>query len=177
MRSEIKNVVAPMLITVLILIVLEVLATSLIPVLGFKNFILPFNVGVVLFFGFRFQTPYLPLFILIVQYFHSFFTVEGWEPGTIAGIIVCVLISYLRELIHFSSAAATMIVTQIFQTFWFLVVSGLIYMRMGEVSYIVDKFWRFIPESIILSLLSPFLFVVFEKVWSMSEGGLLGDEI
>lgn len=177
MRSEIKNVVAPMLITVLILIVLEVLATSLIPVLGVKNFILPFNVGVVLFFGFRFQTPYLPLFILIVQYFHSFFTVEGWEPGTIAGIIVCVLISYLRELIHFSSAAATMIVTQIFQTFWFLVVSGVIYMRMGEMFYIVDKFWRFVPESIILSLLSPFLFMVFEKVWSMSEGGLLGDEI
>ncbi len=177
MRSEIKNVVAPMIITVIILIILEVFATSLLPVFGIKHFILPFNIGVILFFGFRFQTPYLPLFILIVQYFHSFFTVEGWEPGTIAGIMVCVLISYLRELIHFSSAAATMIVMQIFQTFWFIVVSGLIYMRMGEFTYIVDKFWRFIPESIILSLLSPLLFMVFEKVWSMSEGGLLGDEL
>ena len=177
MRSEIKNVVAPMLITLVILIVLEVFATSLLPVFGVKQFILPFNIAVVLFFGFRFQTPYLSVFILIVQYFHSFFTVEGWEPGTIAGIAVCIVISYLRELIHFSSAAATMIVTQIFQTFWFVVVSGLIYMRMGDVTYIVDKFWRFVPESIVISLLSPFLFLIFEKVWSMSEGGLLGDEI
>lgn len=177
MRSEIKNVVAPMIITLLIMIVLEVFATSLLPVFGVKHFILPFNIAVILFFGFRFQTQYLPLFILIVQYFHSFFTVEGWEPGTIAGIIVCILISYLRELIHFTSAAATMIVTQIFQTFWFIVVSGLIYMRIGEVSYIVDKFWRFIPESITISLLSPILFMVFEKVWSMSDGELIGDEI
>ncbi|MCO4792435.1 MAG: hypothetical protein KC493_01890 [Bacteriovoracaceae bacterium] len=176
MKTEIKNVVAPMVITILILLVLEVLATALLPVFGLKNFILPFNILVILFFGFRFQTAYLALFILMIQYFHSFFTVEGWEPGTIAGILVCILISYLRDLIHFSSAAATMIVTQIFQTFWFCVISGLIYIRMGDVSFVISKFWRFIPESIILSFLSPILFIVLEKVWSMSTGGLLGDE-
>lgn len=177
MRTEIKNVLAPMILTLLILLVLEVLATSLLPVFGFKNFILSFNILFILFFGFRFLTPYLSLFILLIQYFHSFFTVEGWELGTIAGILVCIVISYLRELIHFSSAGATMIVTQIFQSIWFLVVSGLVYLRMGEVSYIISKFWRFLPESIIISLLSPVLFMVLEKVWSMSDGGLLGDEV
>ena len=176
MNNQLKDLITPLIITLLILTFLEIISTVLLPVFGLKNYILPFNILIILFLGFKVRTPFLSFIILIVQYFHSFFTIEGWEPGTIVGIFVCILIAYLKELIHFSSSIATMLVTQIFQTSWFLLSSGLIYIRTGNMEYLITKFWRFLPESILISILSPFLFSLFEKIWKISNRGLLGEE-
>lgn len=176
MNNQLKETAVPLLVTLLILILLEIVSTVLLPIFGLKNYILPFNILIILFLGFKVRTPVLSILILVIQYFHSFFTVEGWEPGTIVGIFVCILIAYLKELIHFSSSIATMLVTQIFQCCWFVLGVGLIYIRTGKMDYIVTKFWHFIPESILISILSPLLFSLLEKVWNTSERGLLGEE-
>lgn len=176
MNSQLKDLITPLIVTVLILILLEIISTVLLPIFGLKNYILPFNVLIILFLGFKVRTPFLSFIILVIQYFHGFFTIEGWEPGTIVGIFVCILIAYLKELIHFSSHIATMLVTQIFQSCWFVLSSGLIYMRTGNMDYIMSKFWRFLPESIIISILSPFIFSLLEKIWNTSDRGLLGEE-
>lgn len=170
-----KNIFFPLVVTLLILIVLEIFSTTLFPLLGMEKYRVPFNILIILFMGFKINTPWLAILIMIVQYFHSYFSIEGWEMGTIAGVVICIVISYLKDLLHFSNSIITIFVTQMFQMLWFVIVSGLAYMKIGEWSYILEKFWRFIPESIIISLLAPVVFAILDRIWVVGEDGMLGD--
>ena len=84
--------------------------------------------------------------------------------GAIAGIITCTSISYLRDVIHLTSASLTMITVQIFQMVWFFIVALLIYIQIDGWGYVIQKFWRFIPESILISILAPFVFTLLDKI-------------
>jgi uncharacterized membrane protein YvlD (DUF360 family) len=174
-KVQLKDLAVPLLLTLALLFVLEIFATTVLPIIGLHRYVIPFNILIVLYMGFKLQTPYLAILIFIVQYFHHFFTVEGWEMGTVAGVVICLLISYLRDVIHFSSAAMTVFVTQVFQCVWFFIVSLLLYSKLGDMSFILDKFWRFIPESIIISLMAPFFFSILDKFWTGSDEASLGE--
>jgi len=176
MRAQLKDLIVPLIITSLILVVLEILGTAFLPLLGLNKYAVPFSILIVLFLGFKLETPYLAVMILIVQYFHSFFSIEGWEMATISGVVVCLIISYVRDLIHFTSPPMTMMVTQIFQFIWFIITALLIYIKQGTFDYVLVKFWRFLPESIVISLMAPFFFSVFDKIWKVDESGMLGDD-
>jgi uncharacterized membrane protein YvlD (DUF360 family) len=173
MRSKLNDIVPSLLITLFALLVLEVLS-SLIPILGIFEYRLPFNILIVLYLSFRLETPFLPVFVLLIQYVHSFFSIEGWAMGTLAGTLVCIFCNYLRELIHLNSVPVTILTTQLFQLIWFGIVSAMIYMKTGGTQYIVIKFSRFLPESILMSLIAPFLFNFLEKVWRSRDDGFLG---
>lgn len=177
MRIRSREIVPRLFITVLILIVLEVISSAFLPLFGVNKYMIPFNVLIVLFLGFKLENPYLAVMILVVQYFHSMFTIEGWEMGTIAGVIICIVISYLRDVLHFTSSIVTITVTQLFQVLWFIVISSLLYLKLGSFEYVVEKFWRFLPESIILSLMAPFFFSILDKVWGVRDEGLMGESI
>ena len=176
MRVQLKSIILPLLIILAMLIVLEVMTTVLLPIIGPMKYRIPFNILIILYFGFKLETPYLPVMVLIVQYVHSFFSVEGWAAGTIAGVVICMAISYLRDMIHFYSALMTILVTQIFQTVWFLIVSFLIYIRTNNMDYIIDKFWRFIPESIVISLVAPFFFAIFDKICKFPDSDMVSGD-
>lgn len=176
MKLKIKEALPSLLVTLLLLCVLEILGSTFLPLIGIEKYRIPFNVLIVLFIGFKLESPFLSLMILIVQYFHSFFSYEGWAMGTVAGVVICLIISYLRELIHFSSVMVTVVVTQIFQMVWFVIVSSLLFLKMGEWTYILEKFWRFVPESIVISLIAPFFFSMLDKIWRVDESGMLGDQ-
>ena len=175
MRTSLKDIIIPLLKTLLLLFILELITTAVFPSVGLRNYRIPFNILLVLFLGLRLETPYLAIIILVVQYFHAFFSIEGWEMGTITGIIICVVVSYIREMIHFSSWGMTIIITQLFQLLWFFVQSTIIYIQLGNLHYIIDKGWRFLPQSIIISLLSPLFFWLMNKIWKMSDRGILGE--
>jgi len=177
MRTNMKDVIFPLLKTLIMLFVLEIITTAVFPMVGLVNYRVPFNILIVLFLGLRLETPYLALLILCVQYFHSFFSIEGWEMGTVTGIFICIVVSYVREMIHFSSWAMTILITQVFQLLWFLVQSIMIYVLMGNPDYILEKGWRFLPQSIIISLLSPVFFFLLNKIWDIDDRGMLGDKI
>ncbi|MFG1500875.1 hypothetical protein ABMA70_11775 [Halobacteriovorax sp. XZX-3] len=166
-----------LLITVLILIVLEVLASAFLPLFGLNKYMIPFNVLLVLYIGFKLETPYLAIIILILQLTHSLFSIEGWEYGTISGILICIVIGYLRDLLHFTSSFITMLTVFLFQVLWFFISSSLLYLKFDSFDYIVQKFWRFIPESIILSLLAPIFFSLLDKVWRTKSEGLMGNNV
>ncbi len=166
-----------LLITVLILIVLEVLASAFLPLFGLNKYMIPFNILIVLYVGFKLETPYLAIIILVLQLTHSLFSIEGWEYGTIAGVLICIVIAYLRDLLHFTSSFVTMLTVFLFQILWFFISSSLLYLKFGSMDYIVQKFWRFIPESIILSLLAPIFFSLLDKVWKTKAEGLMGNNI
>jgi hypothetical protein len=49
---------------------------------------------------------------------------------------------------------------------------------MDDWAYVIEKFWRFIPESIILSLMSPLVFGILDFIWrSLNHEDVLEDEI
>lgn len=175
MKPQLKQALIALMKTLAILIVLEIVSTTLVPLLGFQNIRIPFNILIVLYLGFKLETPIIGILIIVIQYFHSFFTVEGWEMGTIAGIIICVVVSYLKDMIHLTSFAITMMVTEIFQVLWFLIVSALVYISLDDFQLIVTKFWHFIPESLIVSICAPFFFIILDKIWDGGEKGLLGE--
>lgn len=177
MKSQFKDILFPLLLTLVMLSVLEILTTTFLPMMGLHRYTIPFSILFVLYLGFKLETPYLPILILVVQYVHHLFSIEGWEAGTVSGIMVCLLISYLRDLIHFNSIAMTVFVTQFFQSIWFVIVSLLIYLRTGSLDYIIDKFWRFIPESIMISILAPLVFALLDRLWRSSDDGRLGENL
>lgn len=176
MDAQFRHHIIRLFVTLLILMVLETLASSLFPMLGMTRHRIPFNVLIVLYLTFKLRTPWLPLMVMAVQWFHSFFSVEGWEMGTIAGVLVAIVVSYLKDLLHFSSSVITIILTQLFQCLWLAIVMGLLALKGAESFYLVDKFWRFIPESLIVSFLSPIFFSILDKIWASGERGMLGDE-
>ena len=97
--------------------------------------------------------------------------------GTVTGIVICVVVSYVREMIHFSSWSMTILITQVFQLLWFFVQSILIYIQLGSLNYIFEKGWRFLPQSVIIALLSPIFFYILNRIWNIDDRGMLGDKI
>ena len=167
MTSQFKRTIVPLLASILVLIFLEIASTAFLPVFG--SYRVPFYILLTLFMAFRLETVYLPFLILVVQYVHSFFSVEGWEMGTIAGIIVCIIIAYFKDILHFSSYFITVIVTQLSQIVWFGVVASLLYLKGADGAFFIDKLWRFIPESLVASLMAPIFISLFDKIWNISE--------
>jgi uncharacterized membrane protein YvlD (DUF360 family) len=159
------------------LIVLEIFSTALVPMLGLTKYRIPFNILIILYLGFKLETPYTSLLIFVLQYTHSFFSIEGWEMGTIAGVIICIVIGYLKDLLHLSSSIITIFITQVFQFLWFVIVSVLLYLKEDNFSYIVEKFWRFLPESIAISLLAPFFFGILDVIWRTETDRSLGESV
>jgi uncharacterized membrane protein YvlD (DUF360 family) len=177
MKTNMKDIIFPLIKTIILLFFLELMTTAVFPMVGLVNYRIPFNILIVLFLGLRLETAYLAVLILCVQYFHSFFSIEGWEMGTVTGIVICIIVSYVREMIHFTSWGMTILITQMFQLLWFVVQSVLIYVLMGNPDYILEKGWRFLPQSVIISILSPLFFFLLNKIWEIDDRGMLGDKI
>lgn len=176
MKIQAKDILISLLITLFTLAILEVFSTAFLPVIGIENYRLSFHILVILYLGFKLETPTLAVLVFVIQYFHSFFSIEGWAMGTFAGVLICMLIGYLKDLIHFSTTGMTILVNQIFQTAWFIIVSGLIYLKTGNSAYILEKLWKFLPESIALSLLSPLLFMLLDRIWKLDHESLLKEQ-
>lgn len=169
MRENFFDIGKSLLLTLAILLVLEVINTSFLPIIGLDDYNLAFNVLIVLFIGFKIESSYQALYIFIVQYFHSLFTVEGWETGTIAGILICIIISYMKEILHLINFVTTIFVTYVFQFVWFVIAAGLIYLKTENFTYVSDKFWRFLLEGLILSVLAPWFFILLQKIWKLDK--------
>ena len=173
MREVWKNTLLPLLMTLGLMLTVEIFSSTVLPWLGLFEYRIPLNILIILFMGFRFETPYIGIFIFIIQYFHGFFSVEGWEMGVIAGVLISLLISYLKELLQFNSALTTSLIVQIFQFIWLIITSSLIYLKNGNMDYLWAKFWRFLPESIFISLMAPIAFAFLGWIWKKNQGGHL----
>jgi len=166
---RIKDLLIGLIVTTLLLVFFQILSTAILPIFELTKYRLPFNILIILFLAFKLESPFLAIFILLFQYIYSFFSVEGWALGTFAGIIVAMIVGYLKDIIHFSSAFLTILVTEIFQVVWFFVVSMLIYLQVGNWNYIFEKMSRFIPESLVISLIAPAVFAFLDRVWKIDD--------
>lgn len=178
MRMKLSQMIVSFLITLGLLIGLEIVTSTILPALGWKEYRLTFNVLIILFLAIRLDSPLVPWMILALQMVHSAFSIEGWALGTFAGLIVMLSANYLKELLHLSSAFMTMLIVQFFQVIWFVTVTMIICLKISDFSKFGMIVWSFIPGSILLSLISPLLFWILSLVWRVqSDGGSRGVEI
>jgi len=152
-----------------LLIFLEIFTSAFLPALGIIDFKPAFSVLIVLFLAFKLETPVLPFLILIIQYVHSIFSIEGWAIGTLTGVLVAMSVRYLKDMLHFSSIFSTMVVVQMFQLAWFIMISFMLSLKLADFSNFFHIFWRFVPESIILSLVAPFFFMLLDRFWNVNK--------
>ncbi|MBL7665746.1 MAG: hypothetical protein JNM93_11485 [Bacteriovoracaceae bacterium] len=168
---KLKDIVVSFMITTVLLLFLEVFSSSFLPAVGLDEYRLGFHVLIVLFIAFRIESIYLPYLVLGFELIHSIFSIEGWASGTFAGVVICFLISYLKDLIQLNSRLSTIVIVQIFQTVWFLIVAGLITIKTDEMSYFLLRLPRFVSESLFLSLISPLFFELLSRFWKTNRDG------
>jgi hypothetical protein len=178
MKMRLSQMLISFAITVALLIGLEIVTSTIMPVFGWKEYRLTFNVLIILFLAIRMDSPGVPWMILGLQMIHSIFSIEGWALGTLAGIIVMLSANYLKELLHLTTAFMTMLVVQFFQVIWFITVTLVICLKIGDFEKFGLIAGSFIPGSIFLSLISPILFWMLSLIWKVpSQGGHHGVEI
>lgn len=110
-------------------------------------------------------------FILALQLVHSVFSIEGWALGTMAGITAGIVAGYIKEVLDFSTPLLTMITVQIFQVFWFLFITIVISLKVGSFDHFASHFFSALPGTIILSVMSPGVFFLLDKIWSADQAG------
>lgn len=164
-----KDIVLGTLKTCGLLIVLEIFTTAFLPAVGVVNFRPEFNVLIVLFLAFKLETPVLPWLILVVQYAHSIFSIEGWAIGAFTGVLISLSVRLLKDMLDFSTAISTIIVVQIFQIIWFSISSFLLSLKLGDFGSYFRLFGDDVPESFVLSILAPFFFFVLDRFWKVTS--------
>lgn len=167
-----KDIALGILKTCLLMVVLEIFTTALLPAIGIVNFRPEFNVLIVLFLAFKLETPVLPWLILIVQYFHSMFSIEGWAIGAFTGVVISLSVRFLKDMLDFSTAISTIIVVQLFQIGWFVISSFLLSLKLGDFGSYFTLFWQDIPESFMLSITAPLFFVLLDRFWKVNHNGV-----
>lgn len=175
MKIPFKQFIFSFTTMMMLLVVLEIVSSALLPSLGIMRYRIPFNILLVIYLGFKIQAGSLPILVFLIQYLHSFFSVEGWAIGTFTGIVVAILVTVLKDILHISNLAMTIIVSLFFQIVWFIISLMLFYMKFGDGSLILEKLWRFIPESIFLSLIAPPLFYLLDRIWRIHYHQFEGD--
>jgi len=105
--------------TLLLLIILEVLTATVLPLIGIENYQVPFNILIVLYLSFKLDNPYLAVLIFIVQFFHSLFSIEGWAIGTFIGVLISRVIYIFKETVQFFTFPLVILVVQASFLLWF----------------------------------------------------------
>jgi hypothetical protein len=178
MQPRFSRLVLSTLVTLGILVALEIATSAFFPALGWREHRLAFNVVIILFMALKVTTPLLPWFVMLLQLMHAAFSVEGWALGTLVGILVSLIASYLKEILQFSSAIATMVIVQLFQLVWYVATVSIICLKLGTFEKFGMMFWNAMPGTLLLSVLSPLLFKLLDKVWNTeSDVGRSGVEI
>ena len=165
MQPRLIRLILSLLMTLGILIALEIASSAFLPAIGWTQSRLAFNVVIILFMAFKISTPLLPWFVMILQLIHAGFSVEGWALGTLVGIFVSLIASYLKEVLQFSTAIMTIVTVQIFQIIWYLATILIICLKLGSFNNFGMMFWNVIPGTFLLSLISPLVFNLLNKVW------------
>lgn len=164
--------------TMALMIIFEIVTSSLLPALGWFEYRIALNVLVILFLAIRLNASILPWLIMILQFIHSAFSIEGWALGTLAGIIVMFVANYLKELLQLTTPIIAMVTALFFQFVWFITVAIVLCLKISSFEKFGVIVWSFIPGSIILAILSPLIFGLLNLIWKVpSEGISPGVEI
>ena len=156
------------------LVACNIISTVFFSGASYFDFRVGLHVLIVLFLAFKINTNTLPYLIFIVEYVNSVFSIEGWAIGTLAGLIISIIVNYLKDLIQFTSAISIMLIVEIFQFILFFIVGAIFSLKMGSTDFFVNTFRYFLYESILLSLIAPIVFRILSTLWGSDK---LGDKV
>jgi hypothetical protein len=169
MLNSIPKFLGSFLSTIGLLIAAEVASSGFMPALGFEDSQFAFNVVIIIYFALKLRTFILPWMILIVQFLHSAFSIEGWALGTIAGIFLSILASYLKDFLQLTSGIMTIVITFLFQILWYLITITILCLKLGH----FDRFFLLLGNAIgpviFISLVSPLLFSLLDRIWNVEK--------
>ena len=178
MRMKLSHLITSFSLTLVLLVIFEIITSTLLPAFGWTEHRLAFNVLVILFMAIRLNSPVLPWLIMILQFVHSAFSIEGWALGTLAGIIVMIVANYLKELLQLTTPIIAMFTALFFQVVWFLTVATVLCLKISSFEKFGVIVWSFVPGSIVLAILSPLIFGLMNLIWRVpAEGFSSGVEI
>ncbi len=166
---RIKDFVWMMLKTLFLVFILDFLSSSFFPIFQQTYFFPSFHILILIYLAFFQPAHRLPFLVLIIESFHSLFTVEGWALGTITGIIVGNILVLIRDTIQFSSFFATFLLVYAVQVLWSLISGTLLAIKL-ENWYIVESYVTFsLIQGIILGLVALPFFKLLEKIWDKED--------
>ena len=138
MKFNFKYLLSSLALTTLLLVSSEIIVSTMFPMIGLQFFRISLSSIIILYLCFYFNNIFIAPLIMYFEFVHGLFTVENWAISSFAFLIVSVVISYLRDLIHLSIWHVTFIYVQVFQFVLFGIESSLVYFK--------QKNWNFFHQ-------------------------------
>lgn len=166
---RIKDFLWIMIKTLFLIFLLDFLSSSFFPTFQHTYFFPSFHILILIYLAFFQPAHRLPFLVLIIESFHSIFTVEGWALGTITGCIVGNILILIRDTIQFSSFIATFLLVYAVQVLWSLISGTLLAIKLENWS-IVESYLSFsLVQGIVLGLVALPFFKLLEKIWNKED--------
>jgi hypothetical protein len=155
--------------TILLLLVFELISSAFVPALGFHHLRFSIDQLFIIYFSIRITSDYTPFYILVVQLIHSFFTVRGWEIGTIAGVLISLVINFSKDVVQINSKWSIMVVFFFGQSIWNILVGFFLLLKTGNGHFFQEIALKSLHEGLILSFFSPIFFSLMDKIWGIKK--------
>lgn len=166
------ELIIAMLQTLVLVVFFNVLMATVLPSFQLYSGRFSVSVMVVIFLSLFVRNLFLPFFILILLYIHSFFTIEPWAMAGISALTLCALIGAVRHLLNFRSRISIAPVTLIGYLIWYLILGLLLSFKTGEfnffISYLIDGLW----SGAVLACISPFIFIFLDYIWKIKRSAM-----
>ncbi len=172
MNNNSQHFFISLLITSLFLILSDILVSTLFPLIGLESFRISIVVLIILYLAFYFNNIFIAPLIAYFYFLHGIFSLEYWSVGVLSCLSVSIIISSLRNIIHLNNKLVTIIFVQLFQVTIYGISRLIIYLKLGDGDFVLNSLSLFIPESIFISLMSPFIFQAFHRIWRTTPGEL-----
>lgn len=151
--------------TLFLIFILDFLSSSFFPTFNQTYFFPSFHILILIYLSFFQPAERLPFLVLIIESFHSLFTVEGWALGTITGCIIANILILVRDTIQFSSFIATFFLVYAVQVLSSLISGTLLSIKL-ENWIILKTYLSFsLVQGIVLGLIALPFFKFLEKIW------------
>jgi len=158
-----------MLKTVFILFLLDFLSATFLPTVSNYSFAISFNLIVITYLSLHLLPSYLPFIILIINLFHSVFSIEGWALGTFVGCLISYIILILREMMQFTSYLMISLLMLFVQMLWSFISGFTLSLKTQEWEWLIVYARHSIWQAVLLSLLAPLFFMLLNKIWSRKD--------
>ena len=165
MQHNSKTFFISLVITTLILVFSDILVSTCFPLIGLESFRISIVVLIVLYLCFYFNNILIAPLIAYFYMVHGIFSLEHWSVGALSCLLVSILISFLRNLIHLNNFFVTFVFVQVFQVLIFFLTRGMMYFKLDQGHFLSESSKFFVLESLIISLLSPLVFPLLHKIW------------
>jgi len=166
---EAKFFIPRFLIVLCLFILLDIMNTTLLPILGL-SIRPPFFLILILYLAFFKEFSFIPLLVFIIHYSHSIFSIEGWAITTLSSLFLIVIIGQFREVIHLSNFIMAIFFLELFQIIWLALFSLFLFIKVGNIDFISHKISYVFYEITIVSLVAPLFFKFLNHFFNSQDG-------